>query len=1448
MFSLRRFGARPPQTRSSAATVVVVIAALLVGTGAAPSVAAVAPGDAAATPSPSPTASASPEAPSPSPTATETSVPPSPGPQTSPTQTPTTQTPSTVPDGVATPEPGSPQTPDDDPTEPVLTDGQETPGSPEATIEATVLSDPDSRTPQARAPPQARMSILAAGLPEAPTTVWTESFEQGLTTTAPSSITAYAAGRYTASSGWAAGTACTGVLINYTVPYPNAQFCPSQGVVANSTLAAREVRRLADVLGQLAAGVTGSTAAASPVAGSTTATRTNHALVALPYSTVSGGTTLAQSGAGIGVSAPASRYYAVRFDAAAAACSANAPVLSASLFSGTTTLLAAFPTAVNPCTATGSVFYTSTPTLAPGGTVGGVLDPAISTSARATTYTGTAAALLTPAQIASAQIRLSNATTVAGSAFGIDNVRVLDVTPSLDIAFAPASVTLGSTSTLTFTVTNTSDLIAKNDWSFTDTLPAGLTVAPSPAVGGTCTQVAGAAFTVSAVAGSSTIGATGGDLAAGSASCTVTVNVVAAAEGTYTNAPGNVVTPLVAPDSATLTVTPATRLTLRKNLPARSLTSDQFTLAVRDGPTVLASATTSGTNTGIQAAQVSRLIVDPGGTYTINEAPVSGAGLGYASSYECVRDTTVIAAGSSRSGSLTMPNDAGAEVVCTFSNTLQQTRLACDSGLFYGLTVNGALVQGDIVGGGQATVGSWANVAGANSLGVGAGGTLAYALNRSTDAANVLSVLKWSQTGGFETLANTAYTTAGPGGAAVAGSIVAGAVDLTTGRYIFGKFNNGTFFLWSFTESAAPAARFAYLGSFSTGAAPNGNGDMAFDSRGNLYVLGAATVNNASSAAIFTVTADTLASASGGTLAVNTSTTRALVGLDATPAFGSVNGIAFSPRGTAYLSSNTSTYEFDPTSWTRIAGSPRLDFASTDLATCTGPGSVTVQKNVVGRAATADQFQLTLADPSGVVGTAATTGTATGRQAAQVGPFPVRTGTALTVSEAMASGSTSVIGAYTVRLECWTDGVRILNTSTTSADFTMPDRFGANVVCTFFNSPSPVATVTITKRVLDPATGQSAPAAGWSLGTAASATTGTATALPSEAPRQTSDATGTATWTVLFGSAASRATLTISEVQQTRFTFVSGTCTVNGAATPVTFTTSGGLTSGALPGVGPSAVVACTFVNQPVTSLTLVKSVAFGSAAATDWTLTATAPTGALAGPTGRTGTTATTNVAVSPARAYRLSETGPNAAYVQVGAWRCVESTGAEIAVNAAGEVTLRTGAAATCTVTNATATMTLLKDVVTPSPGFVPSTWTVTATPAALTGATLPTQRRIGAAYDAAAGNAASTFEVRPGHGYTLAEAPTLAGTRLAYRTLRLERLDGTTWTAVSSRDIVAPAAGQNVVYRFVNAPVTGPTLPLTGGMGADAFLIAGGLLLALAIGGAVVQRRRKGGSLLA
>ncbi|MEU6576542.1 chaplin [Streptomyces sp. NPDC046805] len=137
-----------------------------------------------------------------------------------------------------------------------------------------------------------------------------------------------------------------------------------------------------------------------------------------------------------------------------------------------------------------------------------------------------------------------------GNDHAFDNIRILDATPQLDKAFTPATIDQGGTSTLTMTVTNTSELAAKNDFAFTDSMPAGVRVASSAKASTTCGD-----GTVSAAAGGSSIALSGGDLAAGQKSCTVTVDVTADKAGTYVNRPEAITTVgLNLPDPATLTV------------------------------------------------------------------------------------------------------------------------------------------------------------------------------------------------------------------------------------------------------------------------------------------------------------------------------------------------------------------------------------------------------------------------------------------------------------------------------------------------------------------------------------------------------------------------------------------------------------------------------------------------------------------------------------------------------------------------------------------------------------------------------------------------------------------------------------------------------------------------------------------------------------------------------
>src|SRR6185436_17890068 len=140
-------------------------------------------------------------------------------------------------------------------------------------------------------------------------------------------------------------------------------------------------------------------------------------------------------------------------------------------------------------------------------------------------------------------------------------------TPSLDKAFGIGTIVNGSSSTLTFTVSNPANNPALSNVNFVDTLSASLKLF-NATVTGTCTNAA-AATTV--VANGTTVTVANLNIPAGGAggsSCTVIVNVtnVTGATGTcpdanFTNAAANITSSSNVTNSVTsgcLTVTPQT--------------------------------------------------------------------------------------------------------------------------------------------------------------------------------------------------------------------------------------------------------------------------------------------------------------------------------------------------------------------------------------------------------------------------------------------------------------------------------------------------------------------------------------------------------------------------------------------------------------------------------------------------------------------------------------------------------------------------------------------------------------------------------------------------------------------------------------------------------------------------------------------------------------------------
>ncbi len=102
--------------------------------------------------------------------------------------------------------------------------------------------------------------------------------------------------------------------------------------------------------------------------------------------------------------------------------------------------------------------------------------------------------------------------------------------PTISAAFSPTPITVGSTSTLTFTVTNPNTTVTLTGIAFTETLPTGLTVSnvTGPTCGGTITDAAPASISFS-----------GGSIAA-SGNCTISITVTGATAGIYTATSGTI--------------------------------------------------------------------------------------------------------------------------------------------------------------------------------------------------------------------------------------------------------------------------------------------------------------------------------------------------------------------------------------------------------------------------------------------------------------------------------------------------------------------------------------------------------------------------------------------------------------------------------------------------------------------------------------------------------------------------------------------------------------------------------------------------------------------------------------------------------------------------------------------------------------------------------------------
>ena len=183
---------------------------------------------------------------------------------------------------------------------------------------------------------------------------------------------------------------------------------------------------------------------------------------------------------------------------------------------------------------------------------------------------------------------------------------------------------------------------------------------------------------------------------------------------------------------------------------------------------------------------------------------------------------------------------------------------------------------------------------------------------------------------------------------------VAGAVDPASGLYFYGGYNGSQLTLWTYdpdtdATSTSPVAR------IDVPAAPGGNGDLAFDSTGQLYFVAA----SASTTSLYRFDEDLPRSGPTQTFASSAVTTlTTTTGLSAAS-----NGIAFASDGFLYLGTVGQITKVNPITGDRLTSIPftGASVQSTDLASCAGPNAVEVTVELPdGRIDPDDQFDIDL--------------------------------------------------------------------------------------------------------------------------------------------------------------------------------------------------------------------------------------------------------------------------------------------------------------------------------------------------------------------------------------------------------------------------------------------------------------------------------------------------------
>lgn len=292
----------------------------------------------------------------------------------------------------------------------------------------------------------------------------------------------------------------------------------------------------------------------------------------------------------------------------------------------------------------------------------------------------------------------------------------------------------------------------------------------------------------------------------------------------------------------------------------------------------------------------------------------------------------------------------------------------------------------------------------------------------------------------FEYTASTeTWETTSRSGVTVANTM--GGVDPFSGLFYFGGQSNGSMFTFATYDPATNTPSTDVLTVTAPGA-PGGNGDVAFDSRGNLYFVSSSTT----AAQVYRVDAAQLSA--GGAVTATT------VGPVIDDAGTALNSMAFADDGYMYIAGSGANgfLQVNPITGA-ILERRNLMIGITDLGTNAVPFTAAVSAELPGgRYSPDDQFTVTIG--GGGISTG-NTGTTTGTETSEtVGPLLILPGETYTVE--LTPAGTTDLGNYETVWTCVDPATEtvIESGSGNSGSFTIPDGV-SDVSCTFVSTPLP---------------------------------------------------------------------------------------------------------------------------------------------------------------------------------------------------------------------------------------------------------------------------------------------------------------------------------------------------------------------------------------------------------